>query len=64
MKELPQDNSVINFIWIGNKPLPDAELKTLLDYALPAILPVVLWVDHPERIKQQLLDKDPDTIRE
>lgn len=51
---LPTDNRVINFIWIGAKPLPQEELTTLLSYAHQGTLPVILWVDSPQQMRTHL----------
>ncbi len=52
----PTNNHVISLIWIGEKPLPSAELETLIKYASTNILPVILWADYPNRIRSQLSD--------
>jgi len=50
---IPRDD-VVNFFWIGSKPLPNDELKTLISYATPGILPVVLWADNPNKMRSQV----------
>jgi hypothetical protein len=48
----------VSFFWIGSKPLPNEEIKTLSAYASSGKTPIILWADNPDKLTSQLVDQN------